>query len=170
MRMSFSGNTEESPAPFSGNTPVPATEVIKNTAFWPDISLHEFRELYRLPQGYAVELMINHLKLGIAWTNDQLSEWKKEQIADGHTSLDSVPEDIQGEAIDEETPALLYYKRAVFCYAKADLLLQFATINRREAAQNEAKEAPETREELLTHADNAVADFLGNGRIDVELI
>ena len=155
---------------FSGHTAEATTITVVNEPFWPDLSLAEFQSVYRLPSEYADELLINKLKLGMVWANKQLADWKKEQIAAGYSSLASVPEDIQGCALGDETPAPMHYKRAVSNYAKAYLLQHFATINRREAAQNEAKESTETRDTLLTYAEDAIADFLNIDRVDVELI
>ncbi|SHJ71972.1 head completion/stabilization protein (plasmid) [Halodesulfovibrio aestuarii] len=155
---------------FSGHTAELATVTVTNEPFWPDLSLAEFQKIYRLPREYTDELLINQLKLGMAWANKQLIDWKNEQIAAGYSSLASVPEDIQGCALGGETPAVLHYKRAVSNYAKAYLLQHYATINRREAAHNEAKESTETRDTLLTNAEDAISDFLGNNRVDVELI
>ncbi|MEZ6853137.1 head completion/stabilization protein [Halodesulfovibrio aestuarii] len=155
---------------FSGHTSTASTAVVQNDGFWPEISVAEFQEIYRLPRDYAEPLLVNHLKLGVVWANRQLAEWKREVIMRGHGSLASMPEDEQGGALGDETTALLHYKRAVFSYAKALLLPQFATINRREAARNEARESEETTENFLAYAEQAIADFLGSGRVDVELI
>jgi hypothetical protein len=155
---------------FSGHTSTASTVVIRNDGFWPDISVAEFQAIYRLPQDYAEQLLVDHLKLGVVWTNRQLVEWKRDMIMRGCGSLSSVPEDEQGGALGDETAALLHYKRAVFTYSKALLLPQFATINRREAARNEARESEETTENFLAYAAQAIADFLGSGRVDVELI
>lgn len=61
------------------------------------------------------------------------------------------------------------YKRAVYCRAKAYLLGQFATFIRRESAENLAKEAPSTRESLLSFSQQAVRLIQGRGRITAQL-
>lgn len=155
---------------FSGHTSAASSVVIRNDGFWPDVTVAEFQEIYRLPHEYAEKLLVDHLKLGVVWTNRQLVVWKRDMIMRGYGSLSSVPEDEQGGALGDETAALLHYKRAVFSYSKALLLPQFATINRREAAKNEARESEETTDTFLAYAEQAVADFLGVGRVDVELI
>ena len=66
--------------------------------------------------------------------------------------------------------ALRLYKRAVFCRAKALLLPQFATIERREPARNDAKEAPESAQAFFAQAENALAAITGRTFITVEAI
>ena len=62
------------------------------------------------------------------------------------------------------------YRRAVFCRAKGLLLQQFATIERREAARNDAKETPETAQTFLAQADAALAALTGRTFITVEAV
>ncbi|RWX97430.1 head protein, partial [Pseudomonas aeruginosa] len=54
--------------------------------------------------------------------------------------------------------------------AKAQLLGQFATVNRRPEAENLAKEAEQTRELFLSYSQQAVRLIQGRSRITAELI
>ena len=50
------------------------------------------------------------------------------------------------------------------------LLAQFRTVERREAANNDAKEGRETADVYFAFAHDALADLLGAGRVDITLI
>lgn len=136
---------------------------VTNDGWWPDLSTGEFQKNYRLPAEFELDMVEDHLQLGMAWVNQTLRLWKAMQQGDGHSSMDSVPSDeIGGEKL-----TLIHYRRAVFCHAKALLLQQFATTDRREAANNEAKESEETEDKFLQFARHAITDFLGLSRIGV---
>ena len=61
------------------------------------------------------------------------------------------------------------YKRAVYSRAKGNSLPQFATVTRRESAENTGKEAPERAETFLAFSQQAVRALQGRGRITASL-
>ena len=140
------------------------TAVIAGDGWWCDLELAEFINLYRVPHEYSTELMADHLALARNWAVGQLTSWRIEQQGQGFTSLALVP--LHGFAGE----AMRTFKRAVFCHAKALLLPQFATIERREAAKNDAKESPETAAYFFAAAQHAITDLLGTTRIMVEAL
>ena len=115
---------------------------------------HDPADLRRIAEGLQ-----DHLELAAIWAQRQLEEWRQQREAEGCTALASVPKG-----------ALRLYRRAVFCHAKALLLAQFATVERREAAKNDAKESPETYRQFYAWAQDAIADILGRSRADIELL
>lgn len=150
---------------FGINTGKTATTVLKGDGWYPDISVAEFLELYRLPAEYAEQLVADHLDLARLWAAGQLAEWRfGQEVVKGVASIDAIP--LHGI----ERGALLLYKRAVFCRAKGLLLPQFATIERREAARNDAKEAPETAERFFAQAEDALSTITGRTFITVEAL
>ena len=99
----------------------------------------------------------DHLQLAMARTNQTLQAWKAEQQSAGYSDMESVPSDeIGGEKL-----TLIYYRRAVFCHAKALLLQQFATTDRRDAASNDAKESEETEDKFLQFSVMLLLIFWG---------
>lgn len=149
---------------FNALTDQTSTATLAGDGWWPEISVGEFQLLYRLPAEYAEGLVTDHLGLARLWAVRHLKEWRAEQEATGHASLDAVPvEGMPGEATR-------LFRRAVFCHAKALLLGQFTTVERREAARNDAKEAPETADRFYAWASEAIADLCGRGRITAELV
>lgn len=155
---------------FSGIDSIESTKVITNDGFWPDMGVGDFQRVYRLPEDYAEDLLADHLMLGMLWANKEVAEWKTTQQAAGYATLQDVPEDVQGGSIGKGTAVRLHYIRAVSCYAKAILLEQYPTINRREAAKHEAAESKETHERFMVQAQNAIDDLMGRSRCNVELI
>ncbi len=142
-----------------------ASTVLKGDGWYPDLAVSEFLELYRLPAEYAEQLVADHLNLARLWVAGQLGEWRTgQELVKGYACLEDIPVHGVGRG------ALSLYRRAVFCRAKALLLPQFATIERREAARNDAKEAPETAERFFAQAEDALAMLTGRTFITVEAL
>lgn len=152
------------PKGFGVTTGKTATIVLSGDGWYPDLPVADFMDLYRLPAEYAEQLVADHLDLARIWAAGALTRWRAEQENKGHTSIDGIP--VHGI----EGGALRLYRRAVFCRAKGLLLQQFATIERREAARNDAKETPETAQTFLAQADAALAALTGRTFITVEAV
>ena len=133
---------------------------VANDGWWPDLELGDFQKRYRLPVEFSREMVEESIQLGMLRVNDQLREWREEQLG---SSLAEVP----GEQMGDLPRYQILYSRAVFCHAKALLLKQFATVNRRDAAKHEGMESEESEEKFLEFARDAVADFLNLPRIGV---
>lgn len=149
---------------FSAITDQTSTVTLPGDGWYPDLSVGEFQRVYRLPAEYAAALVEDHLGLARLWAVRQLQAWRAEQEAAGFASLDAVPVfGMPGEATR-------LFKRAVFCHAKALLLGQFATVERREAAREDAKEGSDVADRFYAWAHDAIADLRGRGRIDADLV
>lgn len=151
---------------FSGNSNENSTATVNNDGWWPDFTVADFQSRYRLPSGYAEGVLIDGLQIGMAWANIQLRNWRADLAGFEYANLNDVPADKLGE----ESILLVHYRRAVYSHAKAYLLQQFPTINRRESANNEARESEETESKFLEYAQQAIADLQGVGRATVVLI
>lgn len=136
---------------------------IPNDGFWPALQLAEFQASYRLPAEYLPQMLMEGLVMGMGEVNLDLAARKATWQAMGYTAL-------EGSGVDLEEFYLASYRRAAYCRAKAFLLQQFATVNRRESAENLGKEAPETHELFLTYSQQSVRVLQGRGRITAELI
>ena len=148
---------------FSGLPENKVTGTIENDGFWPALDLGKFQSEYRIPAEFAKAMVEEHIRLAMLRTNSQLKIWKAEQRAAGHNSLADVP----GEMLGDTSEYQILYRRAVFCHAKALLMKQFATVNRRAGANNDAKESDETEDKFMEFARDAIADFTGQSRIGV---
>ena len=151
---------------FSGNPTKFAERQIVNDGFWPDFSLAQFQEVYRLPGEYLVETLVDGLTTAMIEVNQDLARLKARWQAVGVSSVESADPMV----LPERTFHVATYKRAVYCRAKANLLPQFATITRRESAENTGKEAPERAETFLAFSQASVRSLQGRGRITAVLL
>ena len=151
---------------FSGNPSRYSEQQIENDGFWPDLSLAEFQKAYRLPGEYLVETLVDGLISAMTEVNTDLTKCKAKWQVAGVTSLNSAdPMVLPLRTFQAQT-----YKRAVYNRAKASLLTQFATITRRESAENTGKELPERSETFLAFSQQCVRSLQGRGRITAALL
>lgn len=151
---------------FSGKPTVLVDERIQNDGFWPDLSVAEFQKGYRLPAEYLVEMLTADLTMAMVEVNTDLARKKAQWQAAGVSTVESADTTV----LPERTFQAATYKRAVYSRAKASLLTQFATVNRRESAENIGKELPERSETFLAFSQAAVRSLQGRGRITVALL
>ena len=151
---------------FSGNPTTFVERQIENDGFWPDLSLTEFQKAYRLPGEYLVETLVVGLISAMTEVNADLAKCKSKWQAAGVSCLKSADPMV----LPERTFQAETYKRAVYCRAKASLLPQFATVTRRESAENTGKEEPERRETFLAFSQASVRSLQGRGRITAALL
>ena len=151
---------------FSGNPSRYSEQQIENDGFWPDLSLSEFQKAYRLPGEYLVETLVDGLISAMTEVNTDLAKCKAKWQVAGVTSLNSADPMV----LPERTFQAQTYKRAVYNRAKASLLTQFATITRRESAENTGKELPERSETFLAFSQQCVRSQQGRGRITAALL
>lgn len=151
---------------FSGRPTTLIAQPIANDGFWPNLDVAEFQKGYRLPAEYLVELLVDGISLAMGEINADLAARKAAWQAVGIDNVATADPMI----LPERTFMAASYKRAVYCRAKAYLLSQFATFIRRDAAENLAKEAPQTHEQFLSFSQQAVRLIQGRSRITAELI
>lgn len=151
---------------FSGRTTTFVERQIENDGFWPNLSLAEFQKEHRLPAEYLEELLVDSLSIAMVEVNDDLARCKAKWQALGITNIEAADSTL----LPERTFKAKLYKRAVYCRAKGNSLPQFATVTRRESAENTGKEAPERRETFLEFSQQAVRALQGRGRITAVLL
>lgn len=140
---------------------------ITNDGFYPDIKLGELQRFYRVPAEYKSDVIEHHARLAISDCNAQLAVKKAEWIALGHTML----EQVDAAMIGDELTKVEQYKRAVFCRTMGLLVMAFATLNRREQAENLAKEGDDTIQYHLAQSGRAIRRLLGlTENVSVELL
>ncbi|MHB0817709.1 head completion/stabilization protein [Stutzerimonas stutzeri] len=151
---------------FSGKPTTLVEQAIENDGFWPDLSVAEFQRGYRLPAEYLMELLADGIAFAMGEVNQDLAKrkaaWQRAGIEEVATADPLV--------LPERSSHAATYKRAVYCRAKAYLLQQFATVNRRDTAENLAKEAPATEERFLAFSQQAVRLLQGRSRITAVLL
>jgi hypothetical protein len=151
---------------FSGKPTTLVEQAIENDGFWPGLSVIEFQKGYRLPAEYLVDMLVTDLATAMSEVNKDLAKRKSDWQNAGVTSVESADPMV----LPERTFHAATYKRAVYCRAKASLLTQFATVTRRESAENTGKELPERGETFLEFSQQAVRSLQGRGRITAALL
>lgn len=151
---------------FSGKPTTLVEQTIENDGFWPALSVAEFQKAYRLPAEYLVELLADGITTAMGEVNADLAKRKAAWLRAGITAVATA----NSQLLPERAFYAATYKRAVYCRAKAHLLQQFATVNRRPDAANLAKESPESRELFLSYSQQAVRQIQGRGRITAVLL
>ncbi|AWX99517.1 hypothetical protein A8139_05560 [Marinomonas primoryensis] len=131
---------------------------VANDGFWPDLSLSDLMDRYRIPSEYADDTISWGLSLALVRVNEQLDRAKNNVLAMPFESFDAY---LESMTILYGKPALsVHYEHAVYSYAKAFLLQQFSTMNRRKEAVNEAKESAETEQYWLDESKKSVAAIM----------
>ena len=151
---------------FSGKPTTFVDQAIENDGFWPNLSVAEFQKAYRLPAEYLGEMLAAELTTAMIEVNTDLAKLKAQWSVAGVSSVESADPMV----LPERTFQAATYKRAVYTRAKASLLTQFATVTRRESAENTGKELPERAETFLAFSQAAVRSLQGRGRISVALL
>ena len=151
---------------FSGKPTTFVEQAIENDGFWPDLSVTEFQKGYRLPAEHLVEMLVTNLTTAMVEVNRDLAQLKARWQDAGVSSVESADTTV----LPERTFQAATYKRAVYCRAKANLLPEFASVVRRESAENLGKEAPERKETFLEFSQQAVRSLQGRGRITAALL
>lgn len=128
----------------NGKTATKTEEVISNSAsIWPDISVQNFIDNYRLPAEFLVGSISQELSNAVRVVNGDLLDARStyESIA----SISSL-EELGGDE-DEGKGLVALYKRAVMCYARGRLTRFYETLNRKEAAEVQGDRG----DELVNH-------------------
>lgn len=148
------------------DTPAPASTPIANDGFLPDIDVASFREVARIRDAVTAPRAREALIGAMIATARDLAPWVAARRAEGAEALT----DVAAPTIDGQSILINAYRRAIFCYAKADLVEGYRDVDTTQAGQRRAEDLDGTPGELRRDAIHAIRDILGVGRTAVELI
>jgi hypothetical protein len=111
---------------------------------WPDLSTDEFRQLRRIPHTFDNDSMAAAVTIAALNIQQRL----KSLLVDGNPPELCVAKE-------------MVYKRAVYGFAHADLLPEFATQDRRKEGESVATDEPEQEARFLTQSNQDVRLLLG---------
>lgn len=140
----------------------PPDELIEAGEFFPAVSSADFRKSYRIPPELPPELVLEFLALAVGRVRAKLAPFRARMTAAGYPALADVPQ--------ETGENLKLWKRAVFCEAKADLLRETPTVDRKAPAENAARTAPETEHSYRVLAARAIRLISGRGAVTAEVV
>jgi len=151
------------------STPPASTTIVENDGWYADIDLPQMRDAMRLDGTVTDPRLRQAVVAAILHVNQELANWKREQIAAGHARLADVPAD----RIDRESVLISHYRRAVYCSAKADLIERYRDYDSTATSLSDKKtmewqdSAPGDQRR---NAHWAIADITGRSHYAVELI
>lgn len=146
---------------FSGRDDAFDATEIANNGFFPALSLGDFNAMYRIDPSYSKELVVEALTLAVMRINTQLVDRMAEWQAAGADALEEVPQSGLGTGEGIKKMFVHHYKRAVYAMAKSKLIKEYATLTRREKAENTARESKETEDYYLAESKQALRVLLG---------
>ena len=144
----------------------PGGSLANSSGFWPDIDSSAARSSMRINEMVTQERLEHALALAMAYVNDRLRAFRELQQAAGYTELADVP----AEAIDGQSVKILRYKEAVYSWATAYLVEQYATLDVRNAGQTKAEDLLPTPDSYRRDCYWALQDIKSLPRSFVELI
>jgi len=142
----------------SGKPGLTASAPISNDGFWPDLLIGDLLQNYRIPPEYADGVIKTGLTLAMIRINQRLAEVKQAIVLLGHSNLADYTL-ANSQQIAGVEVLLTEYQNAVFTRAKAGLLQQFNSLNRKENAENAAKESPKTEQYWLDESQSSIKVF-----------
>ena len=140
-------------------------KTITNAYFWPAIDPQVFVDQYRIPQELPDDTIVNHLERSMNEANIALDEYKLEMILIGFEKL----ADVLADHINGSSVKVTAYTRAVYCFAKASLLEEMQTLDRRKDADNLAKTSVETEDKYRQFAQEAIRAVCGESPVKVSV-
>ena len=139
---------------------------ITNDGFYPNVSVKEFIDAYRIPAQYDAPATQNGVLHSVINVNSQLVALKAACVALSYSTLLAYAS-AHSELINGSEVLISLYKKAVFCYAKAFLSQQFDTMNPIKADRTESPDSINPHEIWLREADNALAAMLQRVSVSV---
>lgn len=139
----------------------PQSVEVSGGEFFPPLLTGDFRDEYRLPVDIPPPVILGALRYAVIAVLDKLSGWILTAQTAGITRVD--------EFADGENKIVLW-KKAVFCEAKAYLLKECLTVDRKPAAENAAKTAPETERFYRVESAAAIRLLTGRKAVSAETI
>lgn len=145
---------------------IPDNKSFSSEAFFPDIDTDPFWKQYRLPGELPEELIDDCLIRAIDEANERLNNWKEARVLEGYAALADVP----SKKVNDISTKLAQYARAVYCLAKAEILKETITVDRKEVAENTAKTSEETEDKYREFAGKAIRYIMGKRSVGVHVI
>lgn len=141
-------------------------EVIKNTPFWPDVSLSEFRSVMRTDGTVTQPRLKQVLLTAISEVNAELYDFRNRQRMLGFQALAEVPSDV----LDGKSERIQHYHNAVYCWARAVLNERYQDYDATASGVKRGEELAEASGDLWRDARWAIRRVQDAPHCTVELI
>ncbi|MCK7159553.1 head completion/stabilization protein [Enterobacter bugandensis] len=141
-------------------------EVIKNTPFWPDVSLSEFRSVMRTDGTVTQPRLKQVLLTAISEVNAELFDFRNRQRMLGWQALAEVPSDV----LDGKSERIQHYHNAIYCWARAVLNERYQDYDATASGVKRGEELAEASSDLWRDARWAISRVQDAPHCTVELI
>ena len=141
-------------------------EAIKNTPFWPDVSLSEFRSVTRTDGTVTQPRLRQVLLTAISEVNAELFDFRNRQRMLGFQALAEVPSDV----LDGKSERIQHYHNAVYCWARAVLNERYQDYDATASGVKRGEELAEASGDLWRDARWAISRVQDAPHCTVELI
>lgn len=141
-------------------------EVIKNTPFWPDVDLSEFRSVMRTDGTVTQPRLRQVLLTAISEVNAELFDFRNRQRMLGFQALAEVPADV----LDGKNERTQHYHNAVYCWARAVLNERYQDYDATASGVKRGEELAEASDDLWRDARWAISRVQDAPHCTVELI
>lgn len=141
-------------------------EVIKNTPFWPDVSLSEFRSVMRTDGTVTQPRLKQVLLTAISEVNAELYDFRNRHRMLGFQALADVPADV----LDGKSERIQHYQNAVYCWARAVLNERYQDYDATASGVKRGEELAEASGDLWRDARWAISRVQDAPHCTVELI
>ncbi len=142
------------------------TDIIKNSTFFPDIHLSDVREVMRLDGTVTYARLTTAVVEAMTFVNDCLRPLREEQQAHNVASM----AEMAGEIINGSNIFITRYKRAVYCYAAANIQERYASFDLTREGEKKGEVFQDSINDLRRDGQLAIRDLLGVPRITAALI
>ncbi|PAM39549.1 head completion/stabilization protein [Acinetobacter baumannii] len=141
-------------------------EVIKNTPFWPDVDLSDFRSVMRTDGTVTSPRLGQLIRSAMSEVNAELYEFRKRQQSLGFQTLADVP----AEALDGKSERIHHYHNAVYCWARAQVNERYQDYDATASGVKRGDELAEASGDLWRDARWAISGVQDAPHCTVELI
>ncbi|MEQ1511678.1 MAG: head completion/stabilization protein [Lysobacteraceae bacterium] len=149
-------------------TAVPGStaDSIANDGWFPDLQLSDIRAIVRLDGTVTDDRLRDAVRFAMLHVNQQLDGFRVREQAKGALSMESVSDRV----LDGKNRLALLYLRAVSCWAKADLLERYRSLDSTDSGLRRADEMATAIDEQRRNTSWALRDIQSLPRTVVELI
>lgn len=139
---------------------------INSGGFFPEILLDDLRSSMRIDNNITSDRLFHLAVSTVGYVNDSLGPLKARALKEGRETLVQTSD----ERINGVPLAEIRYRRAVYCYTAAALMETYADTSATGKSADRADAKQQQADDYRREGHYAIADLLGRGRIDSELL
>ncbi|MEJ1412771.1 MAG: head completion/stabilization protein [Candidatus Sedimenticola sp. (ex Thyasira tokunagai)] len=133
-------------------------QVVGNIAFYPDIDVANFVELYRIDTTISDERVVAALQGAVISTNHDLAEWCIAQKLEGVADI----AEVEADQYDDISALVTHYLTAVYSKAKAELIEKYRDFDSTGSGHGRADELTTSMDDHRANALRAIRAITGS--------